>query len=150
MSVLNGRLSPRESAKYVVTNSSGQIKLSEEGVQKAARLMLDAIRSGAYSEHSYSAIDVHPQNADRSAVDWIFLVDTINFSFWSEKSHFQVTFQGKKYTGYLAACACINRALEEGKAVTNADHMERITEDDMREIFRADDGFTLASFCCYY
>ncbi|VDN49841.1 unnamed protein product [Gongylonema pulchrum] len=70
MSALNGRLSPRESAKYVVTNSSGQIKVSEEGVQKAARLMLDAIRSGAYSERSYSAIDVHPQNADRSAVDW--------------------------------------------------------------------------------
>lgn len=39
MSVLAGRLSPRETAGYVVANGSGQIKLSKEGVLNAAKLV---------------------------------------------------------------------------------------------------------------
>lgn len=71
-------------------------------------------------------------------------MDTINFSFWSNgKSHFQVTFHGKKYSGYLAACACVNRALEKGIPITKANYMEYVTENNVRKIFRADDGFYL-------
>jgi hypothetical protein len=54
--------------------------------------------------------------ADRSAVDWIFVVDTLNFSFWSEtnkskdsnKSPFYVEHKGVRYTGYWALPAAIN------------------------------------------
>jgi len=49
----------------------------------------------------------------------IFLVDLLNFSFWSERdpddksvphpARYAVEYQGVKYTGYWALCACINR-----------------------------------------
>ncbi|VDN01238.1 unnamed protein product [Thelazia callipaeda] len=105
------------------------------------KFIMDAEESGDFTEASYFSIDVHPQKADRKAIDWIFLVDTINFSFWSDdKTKFQVTFHGKKYTGYLAACACVNRALESNISITSANYLEKVTCDDMREIFKTDDG----------
>jgi hypothetical protein len=59
---------------------------------------------------------LNPNVADRSAVDWIFVVDTLNFSFWSEtnkskdsnKSPFYVEHKGVRYTGYWALPAAIN------------------------------------------
>lgn len=53
----------------------------------------------------------------------IFLVDLLNFSFWSERdpddkavphpARYAVEFDGIKYTGYWALCACINRGMYE-------------------------------------
>lgn len=49
----------------------------------------------------------------------IFLVDLLNFSFWSERdpddksvphpARYAVEYEGVRYTGYWALCACINR-----------------------------------------
>lgn len=44
----------------------------------------------------------------------IFLVDTLNFSFWSDAGEdapdrYTVSFDGERYTGYWALCACIQR-----------------------------------------
>ena len=43
----------------------------------------------------------------------MFLIDLLNFSFWSpDNNKFVVSFNKKHYTGYWALCAAINRALE--------------------------------------
>uniref|UniRef100_A0A0R3S012 Queuosine 5'-phosphate N-glycosylase/hydrolase n=1 Tax=Elaeophora elaphi TaxID=1147741 RepID=A0A0R3S012_9BILA len=141
MSFFGDRLYPRESAEFIVTHGTNNIELSQEGVLKVAQLIMDAINSNEFTEDTYFSLDLHPQIADRRAIDWIFLIDTINFSFWSDHEvNFKVTFHGKQYTGYLAACACINRALEENIPITNAIYMENITADDVRRIFKTDDG----------
>ena len=63
------------------------------------------------------------------SVNWIFLVDTLNFSFWSDNELYNTTELADKvktnsierytviykqipYTGYWALCAAINRALD--------------------------------------
>uniref|UniRef100_A0A0N4UH34 Queuosine 5'-phosphate N-glycosylase/hydrolase n=1 Tax=Dracunculus medinensis TaxID=318479 RepID=A0A0N4UH34_DRAME len=89
-------------------------------------------------------LDLHPQNTDFFAVDWIFFVDTINFSFWSEEGEkFEVTYKNQTYTGYFAACACVKRALDHGIPLLKADFMENITEDDIANIFRGDKGISI-------
>ncbi|KAM3725343.1 Queuosine salvage protein [Dirofilaria immitis] len=138
MSLFADRLYPRESAEFIVANSTDNIELSQEGILKVAELIMG---DSDFTENMYFSLDVHPQKADRKAIDWIFLIDTINFSFWSDhETKFKVTFHGKQYTGYLAACACINRALEENIPITNANYMENATENDIRKIFKTDDG----------
>ncbi|EFO16807.2 hypothetical protein LOAG_11695 [Loa loa] len=141
MSVFVDRLYPRESAEFIVANGINNIELSQDGIVKVAELIMNAINSNDFTEDSYFSLDVHPQVADRKAIDWIFLVDTINFSFWfNHKANFKVTFHEKQYTGYLAACACINRAIEENIPITTAGYMENVTEDDIRKIFKTDNG----------
>ena len=64
------------------------------------------------------------------AISWIFLVDTLNFSFWSDNELMQiptpipasfkmppiekytVIYNQIPYTGYWAMCAAINRAID--------------------------------------
>lgn len=37
-------------------------------------------------------------------------MDTVNFSFWPDEGQkFDVTWNGKTYTGYFAACAAVNK-----------------------------------------
>ena len=51
------------------------------------------------------------------ALNWVFVVDTMNFSFWPEEEDKQceVTYKGTTYRGYMTLCAAITRAIEEGE-----------------------------------
>ena len=62
----------------------------------------------------FSQCELHPQIANKSAADWIFLIDTLNFCFWSadKNNKWTVNFNGKSYTGYFALCAAIQRAIK--------------------------------------
>lgn len=59
------------------------------------------------------------------ALNWVFVVDTMNFSFWPEKETEQceVTFKGITYTGYMTLCAAITRAMEEGETTHTTEGM---------------------------
>ncbi len=60
------------------------------------------------------------------SINWIFLVDTLNFSFWSDQElielpanfklpeveKYTVIYKQISYTGYWAMCAAVNRALD--------------------------------------
>src|SRR5580704_7321368 len=73
-------------------------------------------------------------------------MDVINFSFWSEDEPFVVTYNGKQYTGYFAACACINRALDKGVPLTSAEFMASVTEEQLANVLISDTGL-LNYFC---
>lgn len=52
-------------------------------------------------------------------LNWVFVVNTMNFSFWPETDDKQceVTYKGTTYTGYMTLCAAISRAMDEGTAM---------------------------------
>lgn len=54
------------------------------------------------------------------ALNWVFVVDTMNFCFWPEKESQQceVTYKGTTYTGYMTLCAAITRAMDEGESMS--------------------------------
>ncbi|KAG0222834.1 hypothetical protein B0O80DRAFT_478628 [Mortierella sp. GBAus27b] len=94
---------------------------------------------------------LNPKECTASTVDWIFLVDLLNFSFWSDididdtgiphPDRYCVTFQGVGYTGYWSMVAAINRALEEGIAITSPEVFgseERLSDKDIERVFRSD------------
>lgn len=56
------------------------------------------------------------------ALNWVFVVDTMNFSFWPERESQQceVTYKGITYTGYMTLCAAISRAMDEGESTCGA------------------------------
>lgn len=52
-----------------------------------------------------------------STVAFIFTMDLLNFSFWSEKGaeeKVSIEYKGKTWTGYWSLVAALQRALEEG------------------------------------
>lgn len=56
---------------------------------------------------------LHPKDISLPyTIDWIFLIDTLNFSFWSDSEKYTVKYHNEIYTGYWSLCAAVNRATE--------------------------------------
>lgn len=60
---------------------------------------------------------LHPKQEDEEAINWIFIVDSLNYCFFdpNNKTHWTITWKNEKYTGYFGLCAAINRAMEVSK-----------------------------------
>ncbi|KAJ1370437.1 hypothetical protein KIN20_032162 [Parelaphostrongylus tenuis] len=136
-------LSPLESGRFIVEHAN-HIKINDEGVQKVADMILTAVKNGSIVESGFGAQVVHPKHRGKSSVDWIFFVDTINFSFWPDKgSKYDITYNGVKYTGYFAVCAAVNKALESGLNITSAEWMAQAREEDIDIVFKSDSGYSI-------
>src|SRR5947207_9692628 len=85
---------------------------------------------------------LHPKSMSLEAVDWIFLVDLLNFSFFSDEKdpekQFYVTYKGEKFTGYWSLCAAVNRALDADIPITSPRFWIEADEDMLRDVFRGD------------
>ena len=105
------RLFPRESAE-LISSKSKDVSVCVEGVTKAADVIFGSLKEKKYSFKIWKEHELHPQVMTESTVDWIFVLDSLNFSFWTENSEpWIVNYNGKNYTGYWALCAGIHRAL---------------------------------------
>ncbi|KAI8365781.1 hypothetical protein BD560DRAFT_436381 [Blakeslea trispora] len=102
-----------------------------------------------YSTATWNEHPLHPKTVDCHTVDWIFLIDLLNFSFWSDldvsdkktphPDRYAVIYNGQPYTGYWSLCAAINRALDHQIPITNpAYYGIKASEDELAEIFKSD------------
>lgn len=114
------------SAEFI-KDSATNVFVNEQKCQEMADFIYNSMLTNHYDiKSSWSK---HPLNADRDvvghsqAVDWIFTIDLLNFSFWSEyddedtgkaNTRYCVEYKGNKYTGYWSLVAAINKALDNG------------------------------------
>lgn len=131
-------LPPRESARLVAERSR-DVRVDPEGVRRAAELLLPA--AAAWRVRQWKDLhELNPRGADEAALAWVFVVDSLNFSFWAEREErrCEVRYGGAAYTGYWALCAAVNRALDRGIPITSASYYATVTLDQVRDIFRSD------------
>ena len=131
-------MNPRESAAFIASISQ-DVKIDANGIQNVAKevnysficfiiltsfyhysvwQIMRAVESGEFKPnnlyiHSYPL----PVDGEPSSVEWLFVADVLNFSFWQleEDQHYTVELKGVKYTGYMALCAALTKALEVNK-----------------------------------
>ena len=106
-------LSPRESAE-LISSKSEDVSICEEGIEEASKIIFDCLKSNKYSSKTWKQHELHPNEMTNETVDWIVVLDTLNFCFWSDDGvePWTVRYEGKNYTGYWALCASIHRALK--------------------------------------
>lgn len=106
-----------EDAKYICDNSV-DVALDMRGTKTAASIISKLIEEKQYSTSDWSKHDLHPKAKDDGTVDFIFLMDLLNFCFWSEtgpsQEPYAVDYRGKRWTGYWSLVAAIHRGLDEG------------------------------------
>jgi hypothetical protein len=115
------------------------------GTRDAASHLYKAMCERKYSTHTWSEHELHPKlgvDVDEiGLVNFIFTMDLLNFSFWSQNSaeeRYQVEYRSKRWTGYNSLVACLRRALDEGIPITmplfwsNDDFSEK-----MEHVFRS-------------
>lgn len=78
-----------------------------------------------------------PENNDKT-VDFFMLMNTINFLFFNPENgeKYKVQVGDKEFTGADGMVASLNRALDEGKPVLDANYLAHISKEDMAHIFR--------------
>lgn len=106
-----------QDAKYIFDNSI-DVAISMQGTKSAAAMIWEQMQLRSYSTQTWSEHELHPKAKDEATLNFIFVMDLLNFSFWSGKSEeerFAVEYHDKRWTGYWSLVACLQRALEEGK-----------------------------------
>nr|XP_008539326.1 PREDICTED: UPF0553 protein C9orf64 homolog isoform X2 [Equus przewalskii] len=137
---MDGLLTPRESAKFVAENSR-DVFIDGGGVRRVAELLLAKASGPELRVGAWKALhELNPRAADEAAVNWVFVIDTLNFSFWSEHEEHKclVGYRGSTYSGYWSLCAAVNRALDEGIPITSASYYATVTLDQVRHVLRSD------------
>lgn len=131
-----------DGAKYIADNSI-DIALDMRSTKEAAKMIYEQMQKKHYSTSTWSTHELHPQAKDSSTVDFIFTMDLLNFSFWSEldeKHRFQIEYKGRRWTGYWSLVAALQRALDEGIPITSSDfwqNRDEFDEEKMEYVFRS-------------
>lgn len=135
------RITPRQSAK-VISSLSEHVTISHSGIQRVADLLEKPFLNQEYSIKKWKQHKLNPKTMDQTAVDWIFLVDTLNFSFWNDREHnrCQIEFGGEYYTGYWALCAAVNKAMQKGLPICQAQYWVNIDSQQLAKILCPDLG----------
>ena len=106
-----------ESAEFIYDNSI-DVAIDAASTKVAAQTIYTLMQQKSYSTSAWSEHELHPKTKDEATINFIFTMDLLNFSFWSEKpesERFAVEYRGKKWTGYWSLVAALHRALDEGR-----------------------------------
>ena len=84
----------------------------------------------------------HFYDGTERTVNWLLLLDALNFCFWAEKGHerWRISYKGETLNGYWAEAAALKRAVEEGIPLWDAAYLSTISEDTVASIFRPIEG----------
>lgn len=115
---MTGKLLPKAAGEFIASRSA-DVSVVTSGVEFAAKMISSALLKGDFGLQSWSKEPLHPKlpvDADeaaiQSAVDWVFFVDALNFSFWSEETRekrYTVSYKGEQFVGYWSLCAAVLR-----------------------------------------
>ena len=103
-------------AEYIYNNAI-DVAIDSRSSITAAQTIWKLMQEKEYSMKTWSTHELHPESKDDSTVDFIFTMDLLNFSFWSDEGpneRFAVEYKGKTWTGYWSLVAALQRAIDEG------------------------------------
>jgi hypothetical protein len=132
-------LGVRESADFIASVAA-HVRLGDDSSFSNAATQIGRLVN-AWQPSSWSDSPLHPRSLDPSAkASWIFLIDTLNFAFWTPPGGppFTVTYQDRAWTGYRSLCAAILRAIDEKKPILDSSFWARSSAADWAGIFRSD------------
>lgn len=80
----------------------------------------------------------HFNDGTERTVNWLLLLDALNFCFWAEKDQprWSIDYDGQILNGYWAEAASLKRAAEEGIPLWDAEYLSTISSETVAHIFR--------------
>uniref|UniRef100_A0A2S2NHL9 Queuosine 5'-phosphate N-glycosylase/hydrolase n=1 Tax=Schizaphis graminum TaxID=13262 RepID=A0A2S2NHL9_SCHGA len=128
-----------------VVSQAKDVQIISSNIPELALKIHTLIEEDKLTLDEFKKCPLHPKNEDEEAINWIFIVDSLNYCFFDpdNKSHWSITWKNEKHTGYFGLCAAINRAMEKGINMTDMNTCLELTRQQLDEILLGDDGATL-------
>ncbi|KAI5295746.1 hypothetical protein KEM52_000366 [Ascosphaera acerosa] len=130
-------------AQYITDNAI-DVCIDPFKTKAAAEMIYQKMKRKRYSTHTWAEHPLHPKARDQSTVDFIFTMDLLNFSFWSDEEdpekQFAIEYKGEKWNGYSSLLAALQRALDEDIPITTPSFWideEKCSEEVLRHVFRS-------------
>ncbi|KAI5291083.1 hypothetical protein KEM54_006397 [Ascosphaera aggregata] len=127
-----------------VTNNAIDVVVDPFKTKEAAEMIYRMMQQKKYSTETWTEHPLHPKTKDGTTVDFIFTMDLLNFSFWSDeedkKKQFAIEYRGQRWNGYSSLVGSLQRALDEGIPITTPSFWideEECSEDVLRHVFRS-------------
>lgn len=80
-----------------------------------------------------------PNLTPTELLEWVFLLDTLNFCFWSDESIlFTVSYAGTRWTGYRSLCAALVKAVEDGIPIYKPSYYGKVSQEKLELVFRSE------------
>ena len=126
------------------------MSLSEKGCKQAANSIYESMKLQQYSTETWASHPLNPKEKTKETVDWIFMVDLLNFSFWSDyddsdsghprSQRYSVKYNDELYTGYWSLVAAINKALDAGIPITSPKYWAspEFTKDVLAQVLKSE------------
>jgi hypothetical protein len=113
-----------------VTQNARHVRINPATIERAADAL--AHRRLEPPEWNY---EYHFFDGTARTVTYIFLLDTLNFCFWS-KPRWNVEYKGKTLDGYWALAASLKRAAVNDPRVLDSAYLAQISPNDLAQILR--------------
>ena len=130
-------------AEFIYNNAT-DVALDMQSTKRAAAKIYELMQKKSYSTRDWRTHELHPKSRDESTVGMIFLMDLLNFSFWSEQNNredcFAVEYRGQNWTGYWSLIAAIQKALDDGIPITEPsfwNNETKCSDEVLKSVFRS-------------
>jgi hypothetical protein len=96
------------SSTAVVVRGASQVRIDVEAVRRFAAMSFPAAPPAAAQDGLHCTF-LPP----RRFLNYLLVLEALNFSFWDDEPRWRVLFEGARYDGYWALAAALRRALRE-------------------------------------
>lgn len=129
-------MDPKVSSKFIYENST-DVFIDDKNVESAVELIFREVKQHGGLMYITENEPLTPSGLNKEELlEWLFLVDTVNFCFWSDSDVlFTVDYDGKLWTGYRALRAAFLRAMENGIPIHKPSFYAEITKETLADIF---------------
>ncbi|KAI5305092.1 hypothetical protein KEM56_005336 [Ascosphaera pollenicola] len=133
-----------QDAQFVVHNAI-DVVIDPFKTKHTAEVIFNLMREKDYdTTKKWAEHPLHPTTRDETTVDFIFVMDLLNFSFWSDEAdkekQFAIEYKGKKWNGYSSLVGALQRALDEGVPITTPSFWideEKCSNEKLLHVFRS-------------
>ena len=121
-----------------VLEDGEHVWINQERLTRLALQWVQQEENGAalYTPMWYDKYHFH--DGSERTVNWLLLLDALNFCFWAEKDQprWQIEYKDELLNGYWAEAAALTRAVEEGLPLWDASYLRDIRSEEVAHIFR--------------
>lgn len=128
-----------ESSRFISANAE-HVQVNQQAAQQVAEKLLPQFLASCQLPDQETTPTFEPPGLSPSEIlEWTFLLDTLNFCFWSDEATlFTSSHAGKQWTGYWSLCAALLKAVEDGMPIYRPSCYGSISTKQMQQIFRSE------------
>jgi hypothetical protein len=121
----------RETTAFVVKNAK-DVKINKE---KTKQLAESWAKNGVDNSLWPAGFHLQTDNPEK-LLDYLIVLDSVNFCFWSKKERWKIVYDGKTYNGYFALSLALKKFFEEKLEKANLNYLSKISFKEFKEIMQ--------------